>query len=393
MSVVPFVLDVGVPLAQALWARRNEIPGWIDQTGALASHVVEHGGLAVHRIGSAIVFGDGTGGQQVLAFIESTGQQLGQIQNAINGVSATQAAISTSLGFVQQLSMLTLGVSVMSPLVLLTQNKYLSSQIKSLAAQVNEIKQLLTDEQVNQLYTGIHTLENVLAGGQSNPHLSPLLPNAVRDLTLSAIRFDGNIRDAIKAKKPHAGVRLLARNLAVATCGIARCYVQLGEDATARKEIEKRTDALREATRYIFQQTAGKETERFLIPELGKKVLLVDLVEIFEQASLAGVLDETNKLQAQLHEKATSDVFFESIRDRLFRGNWWPTGPRPESLLAELQVAMGAVEELNRVLGLELFLAKLASRDEKAAGVLDDVETRKTKFAKDGDPFIGWVMT
>ena len=392
MQIVPFALAAGVPLAKVIWANRDRIPGLIDQTGDLLTGVVESGGLAIHRVGSAIVFGDGAGGEKLLGFIESTGPQLDQIQNVLSGVSAAQGAVSTSLQYVQSLSMLTLGVSLVSPIVLLTQNIGLSNQIKTLTALVNEIKNLLTDEQVALLNAGINTLDTAMAKDAPATHVPGMLANAQQNLALATETFAISVQKSVKTKKPHKSVRLLARNLAVATCGLARCYVQMGDDATASREIVKRAQTLREATKYIFQNTAGKDTERFLRPELRDKVSLADLVQVFEQAGFAGVLDDTIALQADLKERPTAATFFEAVRDRLFRRKWWPLGPGTEGLIAELQIAVGAVEELNRILGLEKFLSELVKRKEPAARALVEIDACKTHFAATGNPFIGWAM-
>jgi hypothetical protein len=72
----------------------------------------------LRRVGNMLVFGQADGSEKVLAFIEQTAPRVKHIEQAVEGLQAGQAALSASLGSLQALSMVTLGLTVLTPVVL-----------------------------------------------------------------------------------------------------------------------------------------------------------------------------------------------------------------------------------------------------------------------------------
>src|SRR5262249_40321521 len=83
-------------------------------------------------------------------------------------------------------------------------------------------------------------------------------------------------------------VRQFARQHTVAVAGLVGCYLGLDQDDLAAQAIEKEMKLVTDACTWVFQQTACRETARFLTPGLADQGVSLDLLtELFNQARQA----------------------------------------------------------------------------------------------------------
>ena len=155
-------------------------------------------------------------------------------------------------------------------------------------------------------------------------------------------------------------MRLLARHLSVAVLGVASCHIGLEEDGQAVTRIDAQVPLLRQAAKWVFDQTAGKDPARFLsLPVGGHEVSLAFMADLYQQAKHAGAVESQRDFTpADWFEEHRATISPFSGRLPYTRKSGYIAG-----LQRELLEAVAAVEEVNRVRGVELL-----AREIQAAG-------------------------
>jgi hypothetical protein len=376
--------DVG-QLALWAWKNREQLKGVPRDAGEFVETHLSEKGDGVQRTGSTLRRRAADGSSQTLAFLGQTAHQLADIEKAISGgVDAGQQVLSAaSLQSLQSVSMVTLGLSAITPLILAAQFAYLRKRFNELQKDIRHLEQLLEDRYVSELESGLELLES--GARQQN---KSRIEGALQKCNDAAVFFANRVQNAIGEQQDRRGILLLSRHLAVAVCGTTRCFVALEEDAEARKTLGARRSALRAAAKAVFQQTVAKDPERFLVPELSGDVSLASLVALFQQANDAGALDKGDPLQEAVASQPSASQFFETMRGRLFKIKWGGLfKPKPKALKDELRDATACVEETNRVLSLAEFLDESDRAGKKAIEGVFWFD----KEAKAGpSPFFAW---
>jgi len=94
----------------------------------------------------------------VLAFIEQTTPRVEAIERAVDGLQTGQAALSASLASLQTLSMVTLGLTALTPLVLGVQFVALNRRLGALETQIAHLHQKFDAAVKADLETGLDLL-------------------------------------------------------------------------------------------------------------------------------------------------------------------------------------------------------------------------------------------
>jgi hypothetical protein len=344
--------DVG-QLASWTWKHRAQLEGIAQDAGEFVESALSDEGAGVHRAGSTLRHRSANGSSRALAFLGQTAHQLADIEKAISGgVDAGEQVLSAgSLQSLHTVSMVTLGLSAITPIILAAQFTYLRKRFNQLQKDIRHLEQLLEARYVSELESGLELLES-----GARQHNKGRIEGALQKCNDAAVFFANRLRNAIGEQQDRRAVLLLSRHLAVAVCGTTRCFVALEEDAEARKTLGTRRPALRAAARAVFQQTVAKDPERFLVPELSGDVTLASFVALFQQAKHAGALVKDDPLQQAVANQPSASQVFETMRSRLFKSKWGLFKPKPKALKDELRDATACVEETNRVLSLAEFL-------------------------------------
>jgi hypothetical protein len=187
------------------------------------------------------------------------------------------------------------------------------------------------------------------------PHSPPLtlaeifLSLADNNLKQGANNFADQLRAELERRSDRETLRVIARYMTIAVLGEAGCQVALGKGGEAAKAIDGRLPTLQAYGRLVFEQTAGRDPTRFLIPAMAEQAVILDtLAELFRQADPAGVVQKSIG-------RGASDLF-EAIRDDLFRVKdpWFRRTRAVRRMDAELAEARRAVEDVNWVANLAL---------------------------------------
>ncbi len=104
-----------------LWRHRREFSPAFHELGDFAARLFADPNGALRRVGNALVFGDEQGGGKVLAFVEQTSPRIAAIEQAVADVRVGQDVLLASLASLQTLSMVTLGLTAVTGVVLSVQ--------------------------------------------------------------------------------------------------------------------------------------------------------------------------------------------------------------------------------------------------------------------------------
>src|SRR5690242_4328260 len=102
------------------WQHRKQLAGVPQDAEEFVETVLSDKGAGVHRAGSTLRHSAPDGTSKVLAFLGQAAHQLTDIEKAISdGTDPGQQALAgVSLRSLQNISMVTLGLSAMTPLIL-----------------------------------------------------------------------------------------------------------------------------------------------------------------------------------------------------------------------------------------------------------------------------------
>jgi hypothetical protein len=375
--------DVG-RLGLWVWKNRRQLDGVPQDPDEFIEAAFSDDGAGIHRAGSTLMRRGKDGRGSPVAFLGQSAHQLADVAKAVSGTveAGEQVLSAVSLESLQTVSMVTLGLSAITPVLLAAQFGYLRKRFNELQKEIRQLEQLLETRYISELESGLELLESGV-----RQHNMARIEGALQKCNDAAVFFANRVQSAIGGPQDRRSILLLSRHLAVAVCGTTRCYVAMEEDKEARKALGARVTALSAAARSVFQQTVAKNPVRFLVPELANEVSFASIVALFEQAEQAGALDTADPLQRALASRPTAAEFFQTMRGRLFKSPFGFFRPNLSTVLLELRDATAIVEEANRVLSL--------------GEVLDEAEVAGTKAAecvawfdqeakKEPSPFFAW---
>jgi hypothetical protein len=375
-----------------LWQHREDFGPALQRfgdAGAFAHSALANPEGALRRVGNTLVFGQADGGPRVLAFIEQTGPQLDAIKSAVNGLHMQNAALSASLASLHTVSMVSLGLVALTPVVLTAQLLALGHRLKAIGTVLANIKGMIEARNEAELRTGLTHLSNgekLLRDGKDS---RDRLNDALDKCTQSMFFFDGLLGRELGAKTPRReGVSLLSRQCAVALGGTVAAHIALGEDNFALEKIDRVLPRLQEAVKWTFGKTVGHNTERFLEPGLsGHKVDLTFLADLFNQASDAGV--------GVAGKVYTEGSLFEEVRPQVAnvgRPSFKLYRAHLAGLVQELREAQASIEETNRIVGLKSLIEETRRAGRETLPVMEEVRSRAEQENADTSPYVVWAL-
>jgi len=298
------------------------------------------------------------------------------ITAAVDGIGSGQVVLGQSLSVLTTLSMVGLGVSVLSHLHLAVQFLALTRRVDRLAAEVRQVKALLQAEHRAELQAGLTKLKNGLDISDTHPgQAATQFATAADTLTDSSANYAEQLRTQL-GSGDHAYRWLLARHLTVSALGEAAAHLRLGQKGLAVRALETALAPLQAHARGVFARTVDADPTRFLMPAMAAHgVTLEAVAELYRQAGHAGAAGADQRLSAAGR--------FEALRGRLYavRDPRFRAAAVVRRLAAEWAEAAAAVEEVNRVRGLALavgaYHGPTRTYDDIAAEILRQVDARR----------------
>jgi hypothetical protein len=360
-----------------LWRHRSEFEPTLKglgDVGQFAQAALANPNGALRRVGNALVFGQPDGGEKVLAFIEQTAPRIEHVEQAVNGLQAGQATLAASLGSLQTLSMVTLGLSAFSSAVLAAQLFALKRRLGELQRQVARLHAKFDAAVAADLRAGLDLLRQgqdfLQAEDRANAdsRLTSALPLCMRTVKYYGDLLGGELNGAAADR---GEVRLLARHLAVAVTGVASCQVGLRQDAHAFAQSGQELGLLREAAAVTFTEAVANDPVPFMHPAMREHGVTIGfMAQLYRQARDAGAVDAG--------EDCSPAAWFEEHRNAIFRARRPWLGWDTKELLSRLREAVAAVEETNRVVGLSRLVEEMQTR---RRNTLDAMEQFRRDFA------------
>jgi hypothetical protein len=306
---------------------------------------------SVDRIGSALV-AQQDGQAQVLGLLHRHTTKLDGISAAVDGLGAGQQALAHSLDLLTSLSMVGLGVSILSQVHLAFQFAALTRRINTIDANVRAIKEMLVQDHRAKLNTGLDNLKIAGDLAASDPSASDrFLFEGRNQLASSRSLYTEQLVDRLAAPKPAEPEYqwLLARHLTTAALGETASHLRLGHPEQAIGVLRSTAATLTRHASAVFNRTVAADPARYLIPATAEHGLTLEVMaELYRQAGHAGVLQDQHAV--------TAANLFETIRENLAGASdpvFWRSR-RVAGLRADFAEASAAVEEVNRVKGLAL---------------------------------------
>src|SRR5262249_12126882 len=213
--------DVG-QLALWTWKHRQQLEGIPQHADEFVESILTDQGTGVHRAGSTLRRRTLDGGSQALAFLGQTAHQLADIEKAISGAAdAGEHVMSAlSLASLQNISMVTLGLTAITPAILARQFVYLRKRFNELQKDIRHLPELLESRYVAESESGLEILEPGL-----RQHKLDRIEGALQKCNDAAVFFANRVQSAIMGRPDRRSILLQSRHLAVAVCGTTRCYV------------------------------------------------------------------------------------------------------------------------------------------------------------------------
>ncbi len=375
-----------------LWQNRGEFDSvirGITDVGDFAAKAISDPNGAVRRSGNMLLFGQPDGGQKILGFIEQTGPRIEAIEHAVDGLQAGQVAISASLATLQQLSMVTLGLSALTPLVLMAQFLALNRKLNALQRESARFYKKFDASMASDLRAGLdlirqgHDLLESDDRSSARNRLEAALPLCIRRMKYYS-ELLGDELNRKKASVPE--VRLLSRYLSVAVLAVASSQTGLEQDRHAFAQSGQELDLLGQATKLVFRETVGRDLPGLVLPVMREHGVTIELIAgLYRQAQDAGAVDPS--------VDCAVSGWFEAHRDAIVRSGssgWW--GWKPQNLLASLGTASAAVEETNRVLGLSRMVQHLREAGRTTAEIMQEFRTNVPSQKTDSPPYAVWGL-
>ncbi len=340
-----------------------QIGGWVlTNRGPLAEIIERFSGAVagsftggtqrLDRIGGALVAVEGNQ-REVIGLLHRHEDKLDGVGRAVEGLAAGQAGLAESLDLLTSLSAVTLGFSVLTPVLLLSQFRILHRRFDSLSREVKAIQERLDLRNSAELNAGLTFLAQSAGDGAD---CETLLQQALMELTRADLYYSAFLESELAkgGQSDRDLLWLLTRHLTMAVLGLAACHLRRKEPRRAEATLRKGMATMIEHAAAVFGRTVGSDPMRYLMPAMREHgATLEGMAELYRQAGHAGILASANG--------STSD-FFEGQRGRLANAAdpVFYKGSTVARLRAELAEATAAVEEVNRVQGLWLTLRHCA---------------------------------
>jgi hypothetical protein len=334
-------------LAAWLLAHADELGGAFARLRRPVTAALTDPGASVDRVGSALV-AHHNGQAQVLGLLHQHSTKLDDIAAAVDGVGDAAAEIDAKLGVLTTLSMISLGVTVLSQVHLAYQFARLAARLDRLLAELRDLKAMLQSDAQSELDAGLIQLKNALDTRPADPEMAAGLFNlAMNNLTRSAAKYAAHLQNGVGLDSPPFRW-VLARSLTVAALGEASVYLHLRKPELAAQALANGLKSLRQHAKSVFARTVGAGPGNYLIPALAAHGITLEVVaELYRQARLAEV--------AEVPEApSTAAELFESLRGRLPDDPYFGREGKVRRLRVEFAEAATAVEEVNRLRGLAL---------------------------------------
>jgi hypothetical protein len=386
-----------IPLAAWLWQNRQEFEPVLRKVGEtvdFAGNMLANPEGAVRRAGNLIVFGQPGGGEKVIAFIEQTAPRIEAIEHAVDGLHVGQAAISSSLASLQTISMITLGITALTPVILSVQLVALNRRLGAIQKQIANLHKKFDAAVHAELEAGLEMLRK----GQdfldqrdrvnAYQSLNGALPFCYKTMNYYAKLLGNSLAEA-KVNREEA--RLLARHLSVAVIGVASCHIGLEQDQNAFAKSGVQLDLLRKTAKLVFHELIGRDPAPYLLPPMREHGVTLDfMAKLFQQARDAGAVDPA--------QDTSSSGWFEQHRDALVHAStkeplfaskkkWYGT------LRAQLQEAVAAVEETNRVIGLARLVEEVRSSGQSSTlAVMEQCKQKAREERSDSCEYFAWGL-
>ena len=290
----------------------------------------------------------------------------------------------------QTVSMITLGLSALTPVVLTAQFMALNRRLMEISAQIVKLQRRIDAAEISKLETGLTLLR--LGRRQDEPgqstnrrhHLTDAVPLCVA----AGAYFGQLLGDAlIQNKIDLAEVRLFSRHLQVAIIGEASCHIELQQDRDAFSNAGNQFGLLRRAAKCIFHETIGVDPAPFLLPGMREHGVTIDfMARLYQQARDAGAIDAG--------EQESASSWFETVRDQVFRIKAPRFRSRKfyEELMRRLRLATSAIEETNRIIGLSRMVEQSRSSGRATRDTIEQFRRETATIDQQTHPYVLWGM-
>ena len=170
--------------------------------------------------------------------------------------------------------------------------------------------------------------------------------------------------------------------------GVASCHIGLEENKQAIARIEAQEPLLRQAAKWVFAQTAGKDPARFLSLPVGVwEVSLAFMADLFQQAKQAGAIEaQRDYTPADWFEEYRATITpFSRRLPYAYKASYIA------GLQRELLEAVATVEEVNRLCGVELLAREVQAVGECSREVMGQLRQVVDNGARGGDHLV-WAF-
>ena len=353
--LLAFAGTYGPGLASWLLANADELGDAAARLTRPALAALTEPTASLDRIGSALV-SQRHGQIEVIGLLHQHTTRLDRISTAVDEIGQSIDGLGHSVGLLTTLSMVGLGVSILSQVHLAFQFDRLTRRINAVDRRVRAVQDLLVQEHRAKLAHGLDDLRNAGDVAAADPQAGRQFTFDARlNLAGSRSSYTQQLSDQLAnpANVDPLYLWMLARHLTTAALGEVACHLRLNQPDQAAGILRSATGVLTTHASAVFNRTVAPNPNRFLMPATAEYGVTLDAVaELYRQAAHAGVAADT--------PPATAADLFESLRGR------WGGASDPlfgkarkvRQLRAEFAEASAAVEEVNRLKGLALAIER-----------------------------------
>ncbi|MFT3881143.1 MAG: hypothetical protein QM703_15955 [Gemmatales bacterium] len=387
--MLAFLASEMVDLGRWALIHRNDIAALAHgDWGAFANSLISNPQGAISRQGSCLLYQPEGSESQLLGFFEQTTSQLSDVQDGLSTVAVGQAAVTSSITTLQTISMVSLGLSAITPLILMAQNRAISNRMKALEKQMALLHFKWDAAEVARLETALELLNQARGLHEKNPTAATSRYEHALKSCLDSMKYSAKMLSNLASEKTLAKqqLRQVALHLMVAILGAASCQVGLGQDQLAFSQSQHEMALLKDSLGLYFVKSVDNNPGIYLLPGLAEHGITLDsLTALYQQAELAGIIKKSDRLSAS--------SWFEDHREKLFS----TIAPWFKKSYLEYRVQFcetsSFVEEFNRIKGLERMVGELSKQGKRSSAVLETLVREATRMHKDGKDTIFWELT
>lgn len=304
---------------------------------------------AVQRVGDALVW-NGTGGQKVLAGLESLSESQTRIVNVVQHIEAGQVATAGTLGTLLNFSMVHLGLTALAAVLMTARMLALQRRLTDIGRDLDDVQTYLKAQTEANLSASLDALARHESGHKDQ---DDDLRHALKVSNLVA-----HVYGPLVQTEAHGRRRLLVLNYSgrcylLSLLTEVRCLILSENLNEAQRRIANEKPALQALAQATFQEVMGKAPETYLHPSLRADQVTLDLLaEVYQQAHRAGAVTDVQIRDA--------GQMFEYFREKIYGARRWGgwvlgLGRRARATaLTKLKYLMACLEETNRIEALRL---------------------------------------